>query len=95
MLDSFSIVSAIMEAAQMDARITQLEGLIAGFTTTLQASQQREQQLTHQVAALQTTQQASSSSSSSGGGPRERLGIDTRALGKPDLFTGHEAKWAD
>eukprot|EP00971_Amphidinium_carterae_P155920 3091171-Amphidinium_carterae.1 len=77
------------------ATIEQIQELV----TRIQTMEAREQALQGQVqnltTQLATAQQQTTTTAGPVGGTSASGTVDTRALGKPEVFEGAEAKWHD
>ncbi|CAK0856358.1 unnamed protein product [Prorocentrum cordatum] len=71
-----------------EERVQALEQQMMAMTQELQNRQQRENDLTAEVQRLGRMTEARPR-------PRAESLVDTRTLGKPDVFTGEEHKWND
>ena len=67
-----------------------LEGALQSVLAALTAAKVQEQNLTVEVQRL-----GSAATLVDGQPPARQTGVDTRTLGKPDMFTGEEQKWQD
>ena len=74
----------------MEERIRSLEGALQQVSAALTAENTREHNLIAEVQRL-----GSASSAVDGDPPARQTKVDTRTLGKPDMFTGEEQKWQD
>jgi len=90
----------------MDQRVadleTALQQAIAGINAATQqatAAQTAADAANARAVAAETAAQAATASGSGGGGvapqPRRGFGVDTRMLGRPDVFVGDDSRWPD
>jgi hypothetical protein len=73
----------------MEERFLQLETALQSVTSALTQANAREHSLTAEV------QRLGAIATPVGGPPPTQTKVDTRTLGKPDMFTGEEQKWQD
>ena len=74
----------------MEDRMQQLERALQSVTAALTAANAREHNLTVEVQRL-----GAAPTPVDGQPPVRQTKVDTRTLGKPDMFTGEEQKWQD
>ncbi|CAK0830057.1 unnamed protein product [Prorocentrum cordatum] len=78
-----------------EERVHALEQQMIALAQELQNRQQRENDLTAEVQRLGRVAEARPRVDGPVPQPRAESLVDTRALGKPDVFTGEEHKWND
>ena len=82
---------------QLTERLNAAEAALGAAAATAQTQQAQLQQQQTQIEALLQQQQAGGGKGKGGGAPgaQRRLGLDTRMLGKPDIYDGDAQKWPD